>query len=229
MATFQQRSRNKQYITLQARNDKIMRRSLSIFALLGLFTVAAVSGFSAPRVSNSNSISTATTARRQSRLFPFSQRTTSSTCQPSSIVTTRMTSDDNSKRSEEATESKSTGEASAAPLGTNGDAATVDITTTAAAAAASTTSTSTSNESKGSGGGGFSLILLPTLLFKFTIVMCVKFATDIVVFPLLWLYRLARLGKRKVVGGMKGLFGGNNKKEVEEVKGVNGDSSATFS
>ena len=49
-------------------------------------------------------------------------------------------------------------------------------------------------------GGGFSLMLLPTLLVKLSIVMGIKIATDVVVFPLLWLYRLVRLAKRKVFG-----------------------------
>lgn len=53
---------------------------------------------------------------------------------------------------------------------------------------------------------GFALTLIPTLLFKLTIVLLVKFATDIVVFPLLFLYRLARLGKRKILMGFKKLF-----------------------
>ncbi|KAL9179184.1 hypothetical protein ACHAXT_008474 [Thalassiosira profunda] len=82
-------------------------------------------------------------------------------------------------------------------------------------------STSASDDSKGK---GFRWILLPTLLAKFTIVLCVKFATDVVVYPLLWLYRLARRGKRKVVSGVRGLFGGKDGRV--DVK-VNGDSSSS--
>lgn len=67
---------------------------------------------------------------------------------------------------------------------------------------------------------GFSLILLPILLFKFTIVLLVKFATDIVVYPTLFLYRIARLGKRKV---LTSLFG---KKDGRLNVKVNGDSSS---
>ncbi len=51
------------------------------------------------------------------------------------------------------------------------------------------------------------MTLIPTLLFKFTIVLCIKFATDVIVFPSLFLYRLARLGKRKIVGGFNNFFG----------------------
>ena len=72
---------------------------------------------------------------------------------------------------------------------------------------------------------GFSLILLPTLLFKFTIVMLIKFATDIVVFPLLWSYRLIRLCKRKMFRFLNRVFGrGGDKGGSMDVK-VNGDSS----
>ncbi len=51
------------------------------------------------------------------------------------------------------------------------------------------------------------MTLIPTLLFKFAIVLCIKFATDVIVFPSLFLYRLARLGKRKIVGGFNNFFG----------------------
>ena len=78
----------------------------------------------------------------------------------------------------------------------------------------------------GGGGGkdesrryGFSPTLIPTLLFKFAIVLCIKFATDVIVFPSLFLYRLARLGKRKIVRGFNNLFGSINVR-------VNGDSSS---
>jgi len=75
---------------------------------------------------------------------------------------------------------------------------------------------------------GFSLILIPTLLFKFTIVLLVKFATDIVVFPLLWLYRLARLVKRRFIRGLKKVFGKSGKNgDIKEVVKVNGDSTSS--
>jgi hypothetical protein len=63
---------------------------------------------------------------------------------------------------------------------------------------------------------GFALTLIPTLLFKLTIVLLVKFATDVVVFPLLFLYRLARLGKRKILMGFKKLFRGGD--GAEQIK-----------
>ncbi len=56
-------------------------------------------------------------------------------------------------------------------------------------------------------GGGFSPALAPTLLFKFIIVLLVKFATDVVVYPSLFIYRLARLGKRKVVRAFEKMCG----------------------
>jgi len=41
-------------------------------------------------------------------------------------------------------------------------------------------------------------ILLAVPLFcKFVVVLAIKFATDLVVFPLLFLYRMARLAKRR--------------------------------
>lgn len=97
---------------------------------------------------------------------------------------------------------------------TNGDAPPSTV--------SSTNSTSVNKDSSSS-SSGFSMILLPTLLFKFTIVMCVKFATDIVVFPLLWLYRLARMCKRKVVRGVGNLFGGKKKEDDINGSKINGD------
>ena len=120
-----------------------------------------------------------------------------------------MTKDDSLSEEEKTAEEEVVASSEATPtVGTNGDASAVEDTSTAA---------TTDNDSK-----GFSLILLPTLLFKFTIVLLVKFATDIVVFPLLWLYRLARLGKRKLLRGISKLFGKGDKLDVK----VNGDSSS---
>ncbi|KAL3801139.1 hypothetical protein ACHAW5_011087 [Stephanodiscus triporus] len=85
----------------------------------------------------------------------------------------------------------------------------------------STVASKEKDESRGN--NGFALTLIPTLLFKLTIVLLVKFATDIVVFPLLFLYRMARLGKRKVLMGFRKLFGGGDGYTNVE---VNGDSSS---
>ena len=113
-----------------------------------------------------------------------------------------MTKDDNSS-SEEGTVSDAA--AAAAPskneAGIDGDNDDDDGDATATA--------SVGGGGGGGGGGkdetekryGFSMTLIPTLLFKFTIVLCIKFATDVIVFPTLFLYRLARLGKRKIVRG----------------------------
>lgn len=52
---------------------------------------------------------------------------------------------------------------------------------------------------------------------------------DIVVFPMLWLYRIARLGKRKIVNGIKRLLGPFDSFDEEVNGGVNGDNSASSS
>jgi hypothetical protein len=54
------------------------------------------------------------------------------------------------------------------------------------------------------------------LFCKFAIVLIIKFLTDLVVFPLLMLYRFARLTKRRILG----LFGSKGKDG-----NVNGSSS----
>lgn len=207
-----------------------MGRLFSIIALLGVFTTAT--GFSIPK---------STTSRQNVVPFPRT-RTATSTCpndkiQP--IVATRMANDEGEK-TEKASENAS-GEAASAMTGTNGDAAPVLSVTNGDAAPATNgangdtmaivstkeTDTTTTDVSDGSEKSAFSLILLPTLLFKFAIVMLVKFATDIVVFPLLYSYRIARLGKRKFMRGLKKFFG-KSKDDIDgslEVK-VNGDSTS---
>jgi len=49
-----------------------------------------------------------------------------------------------------------------------------------------------------SGGLTRTILLAVPLFCKFVIVLCIKFLTDAVVFPLLFLYRLARITKRKI-------------------------------
>jgi hypothetical protein len=49
------------------------------------------------------------------------------------------------------------------------------------------------------GGLSRTLVLAVPLMLKFVIVLIIKFLTDLVVFPLLLLYRFARLTKRKVL------------------------------
>lgn len=57
----------------------------------------------------------------------------------------------------------------------------------------------TETEEVDSSRGMTATILLAVPLFlKFVIVLLIKFATDLVVFPLLWTYRLARMTKRRV-------------------------------
>uniref|UniRef100_A0A7S1Z397 Uncharacterized protein n=1 Tax=Trieres chinensis TaxID=1514140 RepID=A0A7S1Z397_TRICV len=94
---------------------------------------------------------------------------------------------------------------------------------TAVAAAAAATVT-TGKESKGTEGGRSgalaALLLGPPLFAKFVIVLVVKFLTDLVVFPLLFLYRLVRLGKNKVLG----LFGGGGGKGDLNGERINGEA-----
>mmetsp|Transcript_14412 Transcript_14412/g.22222 ORF Transcript_14412/g.22222 Transcript_14412/m.22222 type:complete len:221 (-) Transcript_14412:137-799(-) len=101
----------------------------------------------------------------------------------------------------------------------------------AAVSSSATTTTTTKNSSPSN--TGFSLLLLPTLLIKFTIVLIVKFATDVVVYPTLYLWRWARLGRKKIGRGLARLLG---REVVQESKGavngartvVNGDSVGDF-
>jgi hypothetical protein len=53
------------------------------------------------------------------------------------------------------------------------------------------------------------------LFCKFCIVLLVKFLTDLVVYPLLWLYRLAHLTKNRILK----LFGVDTKKRSASSKG----------
>lgn len=55
-------------------------------------------------------------------------------------------------------------------------------------------------EEKERNGFWTALVLGPPLLAKFGIVLLVKFLTDLVVFPLLFLYRICRLAKNKMFG-----------------------------
>ncbi len=71
---------------------------------------------------------------------------------------------------------------------------------TTASEVAETTDAKTKNTEKERNGFITALVLGPPLIFKFGIVLVVKFLTDLVVFPLLFLYRMCRLAKNKVVG-----------------------------
>mmetsp|Transcript_23423 Transcript_23423/g.38158 ORF Transcript_23423/g.38158 Transcript_23423/m.38158 type:complete len:233 (-) Transcript_23423:167-865(-) len=102
-----------------------------------------------------------------------------------------------------------------------------------AADAATSSSSSNSMNSSPANNTGFSLLLLPTLLLKFTIVLIVKFATDVVVYPTLYLWRWARVGKKKIGRGLGRLLGREEEGVMEEgsrVNGVkaNGDSVGDF-
>jgi len=87
----------------------------------------------------------------------------------------------------------------------------------------STTLINKSSRNDESGGFFLTLLLAPPLIAKFCIVLLVKFATDAVVYPILWLWRLASRAKRKVLG----IFGAGEKRKNDEAKPINGDGSAT--
>jgi len=193
-----------------------MRRiSISITALLISICISYTLGFSTPKLIDNRALVSTTThthTKQSTTLFP---RRTRRRCR-NNITTThrRMTTDDNEKiEQKEVTEIDN----NKAIDSTNGD--TKEIEDTKIVNGSTPTK---ANDNKNS-SNGFSLILLPTLLFKFTIVMLVKFATDIVVFPLLWSYRLIRMCKRKLFRGLSRVFGRGDKGSMD-VK-VNGDNS----
>ena len=196
----------------------IMGRLLSTIAFVGLL-VAAASAFTATKLS-STAISRCP-SESTSLLPSIHNNKIYRGCRFAPIIATRMTSKDGGLPEEEKLlEGEAAAEKDATTSGTSGNVAAAD----------KKSASSDDNKDK-----GFSLFLLPTLLFKFTIVMIVKFATDIIVFPLLWLYRLARLGKRKVVRGMNKLLGredgGYDKKTGTGVNGanLNGDGASSSS
>jgi len=75
----------------------------------------------------------------------------------------------------------------------------VEVDSSSAQSSAST-STGTSTKKKERSGFVTAMVMGPPLIFKFGIVLVVKVLTDLVVFPLLWLYRVCRLIKTKVLG-----------------------------
>jgi hypothetical protein len=79
----------------------------------------------------------------------------------------------------------------------------VEVDSSSAQSSASTsTGTGTGTPTKKKERSGFvtAMVMGPPLIFKFGIVLVVKVLTDLVVFPLLWLYRVCRLIKTKVLG-----------------------------
>uniref|UniRef100_A0A7S4NFP5 Uncharacterized protein n=1 Tax=Odontella aurita TaxID=265563 RepID=A0A7S4NFP5_9STRA len=91
---------------------------------------------------------------------------------------------------------------SLAPLFMASDENTDETTQEEAATEESAAVEASSSEGNDKESSGFitALLLAPPLFVKFVIVLCVKLITDIVVFPLLFLYRMARLAKNKVLG-----------------------------
>jgi len=69
------------------------------------------------------------------------------------------------------------------------------------------------------------LIMAPPLLAKLFIVLTVKFVTDLIVFPLLWLYRLVRKLKVKLLGASGKISKLNEEEDMAAtVKVVMGDT-----
>eukprot|EP00585_Thalassiosira_rotula_P008739 CAMPEP_0196138090 /NCGR_PEP_ID=MMETSP0910-20130528/5857_1 /TAXON_ID=49265 /ORGANISM="Thalassiosira rotula, Strain GSO102" /LENGTH=206 /DNA_ID=CAMNT_0041398649 /DNA_START=100 /DNA_END=720 /DNA_ORIENTATION=+ len=203
-----------------------MRRILSTTALLGLLATTA-SGFGAPQFSTTTTKSRQRQQFPRSTLFPIkhsssSSSTTTTVTRTCPTTVNRMTSDPEEAIDAKDSTSEETSEVAAGATAING--ATNGATNgDAPPSTVSSTNSTSVNKDSSSSSSGFSMILLPTLLFKFTIVMCVKFATDIVVFPLLWLYRLARMCKRKVLRGIGNLFGGKKKEDDINGSKINGD------
>ena len=209
----------------------------STIALLFICIIYLSSGFSTPALMH-NHRNNHIQHSKQSSLSSFStKRTFTERCISRSMLITltttpRMTSDDKEGENiEQIDTSISSGETLADDT-TSSDDVSTKTTTNNALDNISINGNHTPNTNKkvDNNNKGFSLILIPTLLFKFTIVLLVKFATDIVVFPLLWLYRLARLVKRKFIRGLKKVFGksGSGKNgDIKEVVKVNGDSTSS--
>lgn len=74
-----------------------------------------------------------------------------------------------------------------------------------------------SKKEKGRSGFLTALIVGPPLIAKFAVVLLVKFLTDVIVFPLLFLYRMCKNVKNRIVG----LF---VKDDTMKGDGVNGGS-----
>jgi hypothetical protein len=78
------------------------------------------------------------------------------------------------------------------------------------------------------GGLSRTLVLALPLMLKFVIVLIIKFMTDLVVFPLLLLYRFARLTKRRVLRlfGIKSHGEGKHSLDGITPNGASPDSSS---
>lgn len=74
------------------------------------------------------------------------------------------------------------------------------------------------------GGISRTIVLAVPLMLKFVVVLLIKFLTDLVVFPLLLLYRFARRTKRRVLR----LFGAtaNDDKKAKSLEGINPNGSS---
>ena len=82
---------------------------------------------------------------------------------------------------------------------------------------------STGSDADGSGGFFLTLLLAPPLIAKFCLVLLLKVATDCVVYPTLFIWRLASRAKRKVLG-VFGIGKGSNDTDDDALP-VNGDGS----
>ena len=205
------------------------RRNISTIALLFICIIYLSSGFlSTPALMhNQNNY----VHSIQSSLSSFPTKRTSERCTSRSILitttTTRMTSDDKEGENIEQIDTSSSSSETLADDTTSDDVSTTTNNALDNISINGNTPNTNKRVENNDNSKGFSLILIPTLLFKFTIVLLVKFATDIVVFPLLWSYRLARLMKRKFIRGLRNMFGGSGSGKNGGMKEiVNGDSTS---
>jgi hypothetical protein len=175
-----------------------------------LLQSAATLGFLAPAVVTSSSLSRRNTVELRPRQNLAQMIIHDSLSTPSQL---RMSADDEEESPKEKKSAEDTKALAATAAATN---------TAPANKSSSSNKLSPKKSSSSPATQGFSLILLPTLLFKFTIVLIVKFATDVVVYPLLYLYRWALAGKKKIVEGFRTMIAGKNGGE-----GINGKVNGT--
>ena len=200
--------------------------SITIAALLVLASSSPVIGFAS--LSSSRSCvqdfrsSSREVVSKQTCVFNRHEQQISAV--PRRLTIQRMASDEEESETTEPEPSTADNSDDLAPSEATAGGGTIALTSAKSAADAATPPSETSSSK------GFALILVPTLLFKFSIVLMVKFATDVVVYPTLYVWRWARVGKKKIGKGVAKLLG----KEVEEkVNGLttvvnNGESVGDF-
>ena len=87
--------------------------------------------------------------------------------------------------------------------------------------------TGTGDDPTSDGGLTRTLLLAVPLFCKFAVVLLIKFLTDAVVYPLLFLYRVARITKRKVRALLFDRPGKLNETPINGENGSSGTSGST--